>query len=284
VGFELRRSLSTFGKVLSPAREELDLFHAGALHAYLERVRPSLIVNAAAYTAVDKAESEKEQAFLINETVPDILAHEAARCGIPLIHYSTDYVFSGAGDRPFSELDATAPGNIYGASKLAGEISIASSGADYLIFRTSWVYASRGKNFLLRMLELGRERDELKIVNDQIGAPTSARLIADVTAQIIAQAMLEGIGKFFREKKGIYHLTTRGEASWYDFAKFIFENAPQNQLTKRPRLLAIPTQEYPLPAKRPMNSRLDVNLLEKTFGLALPPWQEQAQLVLEELA
>jgi len=278
VGFELQRTLSVFGNILAPTPSELDLADAAAVSAYLTEQQPTLIVNAAAHTAVDKAESEPELAERLNAELPEQLAAYCAQHGVWLVHYSTDYVYDGSGEIARAEDHPTAPLSVYGASKLRGDQAIERSGAAYYIFRTSWVYGARGHNFVRTMLRLGAERDTLNVVNDQIGAPTTARLIAQVTAQALAQRT--------QEKIGIYHLTTRETCSWQQFAKEIFTQAQQFEfpLIINPQEVGgIPTSSYPTPAKRPLNSRLNIEKLESTFQLVLPNWQSQLHLVLAEI-
>jgi dTDP-4-dehydrorhamnose reductase len=280
VGWELRRTLAIFGEVVAPSRDILDLASADSIVAAVRGVRPGLIVNAAAYTAVDKAESESELAMKINGDAPRILAEEAALRNAALIHYSTDYVFDGSKAEPYREDAAAAPINVYGHTKLTGERGVIAAKAAHFIFRTSWVYGSRGRNFLLTMLRLGRQRRELKVVDDQFGAPTSARLIAEATAGTIAKNYSGGRLDIdgFREIGGLYHLTAAGRTTWFGFAQAI--------LTGREgvaTVLPIPTSAYPTPARRPQNSVLDNGKLEKQFGFSLPDWKVGLQLCLEEL-
>lgn len=280
VGWELRRTLAIFGEVVAPSRDILDLASAQSIVTAVRGVRPDLIVNAAAYTAVDTAESEPGLALKINGEAPRILAEEAALRNAALIHYSTDYVFDGRKAAPYREDDEAAPINIYGRTKLAGEQGVMAAGAAHLIFRTSWVYGSRGRNFLLTMLSLGSDRRELKVVDDQFGAPTSARLIAEATAGTIAMHYSGGnldIDRF-REKGGLYHLTAAGRTTWFGFAQAILTG--KEGMAK---VLPIPTSGYPTPAPRPQNSVLDNSKLEKQFGLTLPDWKVGLQLCLEEL-
>ncbi|GAB3242374.1 SDR family oxidoreductase [Chitinimonas naiadis] len=277
VGFELQRSLQGLGTIHAPQRGELDLADPDAIRKLVRALKPSLIVNPAAYTAVDKAESETGLAQAINATAPQVLAEEARRLSVPLIHYSTDYVYSGEGGKPWQESDPVAPPNVYGASKLAGEEAIRASGCDHLILRTSWVYGARGKNFLLTMLKLGRERDALNIVGDQIGAPTWSRTIATLTSHIVASR------PDWAAVSGTYHLVNQGTTSWHGFAEAIFALAAA-QGDKVPATLgAIATEAYPTPAKRPKNSRLDLAKLESTFGLVPPSWQDALALCFAEV-
>ena len=280
VGWELRRTLAIFGEVVAPPREILDLASTDSIVAAVRGVRPDLIVNAAAYTAVDKAESEAKLAMQINGEAPRILAEEAVLRNAALIHYSTDYVFDGDKAAPYREDDEAVPINIYGRTKLAGEQGVMATGAAHLIFRTSWVYGSRGRNFLLTMLRLAKERKELKVVDDQIGAPTSARLIAEATAAAIARNFVAGGFDLdrFRQMGGLYHLTAAGRTTWYGFAQAIL-------LDKEgvAKVSPIPTSGYPTPARRPQNSVLDNGKLEKQFGLSLPDWKAGLNLCLEEV-
>jgi len=280
LGWELRRTLAIFGEVVAPPRDILDIASADSIIAAVRGVRPGLIVNAAAYTAVDKAESEPGLAMKINGDAPRVLAEEAALRNAPLIHYSTDYVFDGSKAEPYREDDEAAPINVYGRTKLAGEQAVIAAKAAHLIFRTSWVYGSRGRNFLLTMLRLARERKELKVVDDQVGAPTSARLIAEATAVAIARSFAEGVldPDRFQQMGGLYHLTAAGRTTWYGFAQAILLN--KEGVAK---LSPIPTSGYPTPARRPQNSVLDNGKLEKQFGFRLPDWKVGLKLCMEEL-
>ena len=285
VGWELLRSLQPLGDVRPVGRSDADLARPDSLEAVVDREAPAVIVNAAAYTAVDRAEQDEAAATLINGDAPGALARAARRHHSLLIHYSTDYVFAGDGDRPWQEDDPVAPPNAYGRSKLAGERAVAEAGGDWLIFRTSWVYASRGQNFVRTMLRLGAERDSLRVVDDQIGAPTSARLIADATAQAIRVALVERREQRFRS--AIHHLCAAGHTSWHGFAQALFERwrviAPASPLALH-TLTPIPSCDYPTPARRPLNSRMSCAGFETRFGLALPAWQHGLELVLSELA
>ena len=289
VGFELQRQFAIFGNILAPTRQELDLTNAQAVEAYLGKYNPDLILNAAAYTAVDKAESEPEQAKRLNADLPAQLAAYAVKHGIALVHYSSDYVYPGAGEIPWQEESPTGPLSVYGQTKLEGDQAVQQSGCQHLIFRTSWVYAARGNNFMNTMLRLGREREALNIVNDQIGAPTPARLIAQVTAL----AFTPNASQFTPHvlpltphiPPGIFHLAPRGETSWQGFASEIFSQARQagEVLAITPEKTAgIPTAKYPTPAKRPLNSRMALGKLEKALGITLPTWQSQLGLTLRE--
>lgn len=284
VGWELQRTLATFGDVVPCDRTTMDLANPDAIRRTIRDIKPDVIVNAAAYTAVDRAESEPELAMAINGVAPGILAEEAKRLGALLVHYSTDYVFDGTKEGPYTEEDEPSPLNVYGKTKLAGERAIQQVGGRYLILRTSWVYGPRGNNFLLTILRLAKERKELRIVNDQIGAPTWSRMIAEATSVVI--------GKLVRDEQcavsvsAIFHLTARGETSWYGFAQRIIEKVRnQNKETPSkdmPTIIPVSSDEYPLPAQRPANSRLSsVNLVER-FGINLPSWERCLDLCLEE--
>jgi dTDP-4-dehydrorhamnose reductase len=258
VGWELRRTLAPLGELEAHGRAELDLRDAGRMREAVRASNADVIVNAAAYTAVDKAESEREAAFAVNAAAPGVLAEEAKRSGALLVHYSTDYVFDGAKPAPYVEEDEPNPINVYGASKLAGERAIAASGCRYLILRTSWVYGPRGANFYLTMLRLARERPELRVVDDQVGAPTSSLAIARATAQLLRPGA-----------HGLYHLSAAGRTSWCGFARAILGRAG----IATP-VVAIRTEDYPAPARRPRNSRLDCSRLRADFGVVLAPWEE----------
>ncbi|MER2022783.1 MAG: dTDP-4-dehydrorhamnose reductase [Stenotrophomonas sp.] len=284
LGRELQRALAPLGTIVATTRsgvlpdgsasEVADFDQPGSLTALLDRVRPTLVVNAAAYTAVDRAEDDREAAFRANAEAPGVLAHWCAQAGVPLVHYSTDYVFDGQGTRPYREDDATAPLGVYGASKLAGEQAIRAAGGRHLIFRTAWVYASHSANFLRTMLRVGAERDVLRVVADQVGTPTPAALIADVTAQA-----LQHDGAL----SGTWHLTAKGETSWHGFAEAIFADAvATGVLPRAPNVEAITTAEYPTPAKRPAYSHLDVAKLEQDFGVVLPRWQDGLKRVIAD--
>lgn len=285
VGWELQRALAPLGELLALDRagaEGLcgDLADLDGLAATVRAVRPRLIVNAAAYTAVDKAESEPALARRINAEAPAVLACEAAACGALLLHYSTDYVFDGSGDAPWQEGDATGPLSVYGATKLAGEQAIAASGCAHLILRTSWVYAARGGNFAKTMLRLGAECERLSVVNDQWGAPTGAELIADVSAHAARQTLAQpALG-------GLYHLAAAGFTTWFDYAKHVFGQARQAQGATDlivNEIVPVPSTAFPAPARRPHNSRLCTHRLQAAFGLTLPPWQQGVNRLLAEL-
>lgn len=271
VGYELERSLQGLGQVVAVDRGRMALDDLDQVRNVIREVRPQLIVNPAAYTAVDQAESAPELAFRINAEAPGVMAEEARRLGAALVHYSTDYVFPGDQPGARREGDATGPANVYGASKLAGEQAIAAAGVPHLIFRTSWVYGMRGKNFLLTMLRLAREREELRVVADQHGAPTWSRTIADTTALVLAQARGQGDG-WWQDNGGIYHLSSQGETTWHGFTQAILAQAGSAC-----RLVPITSADYPLPARRPAFSVLDSGKLVSRF-CNLPSWQEALRL------
>ena len=283
VGWELNRSLQPLGEVIALGREDADFSEPESLRQIVQDVSPDVIVNAVAYTAVDKAEEEEELAIKINGVAPSVLAEETLTLNALLVHYSTDYIFDGTKTSPYVETDKPNPVNAYGRTKLAGELAIQSSGCDHLIFRTSWVYASRGYNFLLTMLKLTQEREVLSIVNDQIGSPTSARLIADTSVLCVQQAIKEKLVGVF--SSDLYHMTTSGHTSWHGFTKEIVNLASSSlnlPLTVK-ELKAIPTSNYPTPAKRPMNSRLTLTKLESNFTVELPDWKNTLSLCIENL-
>lgn len=283
VGWQLQRALAPLGEIVALERKDAggDLADPQGLAAAVRAAKPQVIVNAAAYTAVDKAESEPQLARLINTEAPAALAREAAASGALLVHYSTDYVFDGSGSAPWQESDATGPLNVYGATKLAGEQAIAASGCAHLTFRTSWVYAAHGDNFIKTMLRLAATRERLTVIDDQKGAPTGAELIADVTAHAISQTLQQPA------KAGLYHLTAAGEASWFDYAQYVLALArqarPQGVKTAAGGVQPIASSQYPAAARRPLNSRLDTRRLQAVFGLTLPHWQAGVARVLEEI-
>ncbi|MEX3954857.1 dTDP-4-dehydrorhamnose reductase [Trinickia sp. EG282A] len=280
VGFELARTLQGLGRIVALDRSGLDLSKLDQVRSVVREVRPALIVNPAAYTAVDKAETEFDLAMRINGEAPGVLAEEAKRLDAALIHYSTDYVFDGQKPSPYLEEDPTDPQNAYGKSKLAGETAIEAVGGKYLVFRTSWVYGARGKNFLLTMLRLGRERPELKVVADQFGAPTWSNTIAALTAHILAQSQIANDERqWWGERSGVYHMTASDSTSWHGFASSIFALA---KLQSRPNVLPIPASDYPTPAKRPVNSRMSNDKLVNVFGLRPPRWDDALKLCLEQ--
>lgn len=275
VGWELRRTLGALGNIVATDSRSLDLADADALRGTVRAIAPDIIVNPAAYTAVDRAESEPDRAHAINALAPGVLAEEAARLGALLVHYSTDYVFDGSGTAPWREENAASPLNVYGASKRAGELAIAAAGCRHLVFRTSWVYGARGSNFLQTMRRLMRERPELKIVADQIGAPTWCRDLAEATAQVLAQ-----VRRPDETRWGVYHVTNAGETSWHGFAEAIRALDEFDETQEPARLVPIPGSDYPAPARRPQNSRLDNSKLAHAFGLRLRDWREALALCL----
>jgi dTDP-4-dehydrorhamnose reductase len=282
VGWELRHKLACLGHLDGIEFPKVDFAQPDSIRDTVRSLQPAVILNAAAYTAVDKAESEPELAAAINSTAPGILAEEARRLGSILVHYSTDYVFDGSKQSPYVETDAPNPLNVYGRTKLAGDQSIQAVGGDYLIFRTSWVYGARGSNFLLTMLRLGRERAELRIVDDQIGAPTSSECIAQATADVLAQ-LLAPTRVGLNGRSGIYNLACTGATTWFGFAKAFLTGEAERTGIALPNLVPITTGEFPRPAKRPANSRLSCQRLEDTFAVRMPPWQDALSLVLETL-
>ena len=284
VGWELQRSLAPLGELVALDRHSTDwcgdLGNLAGLAATVQAVRPDLIVNAAAHTAVDKAESEPELARTINALAPGVLAQEADKIGAWLVHYSTDYVFDGSGTKPWVETDTPAPLSVYGQTKLEGEQLIAKRCKNYLIFRTSWVYAARGGNFAKTMLRLAQERERLTVIDDQWGAPTGAELIADVTAHAVRHVLQRP------QDAGLYHLAAGGETTWNGYAKHVLAQAGRarsaiNLVVKE--VAAVPTSAFPTPAKRPHNSRLDTTRLQATFGLTLPAWQCGVDRMLAEI-
>ena len=284
IGWELQRSLAPLGEVIAldrgePAELCADLERPDALAATLRAVGPQVVVNAAAYTAVDEAESQPERARVVNAAAPGVLAREAKALGAWLVHFSTDYVFDGSGDAPWTEDAPTAPLNVYGQSKLAGEQAIRASGCRHLLLRTSWVYGVRGNNFARTMLRLAAERDRLRVVADQHGAPTGAELIADVTAQALRAAQLRP------EVSGTYHLAAAGETTWHGYAAWVIEaarRAGQPVRVAPEAIEAVPSTSYATAARRPLNSRLDTRKLREVFDVVLPPWQHGVQRVLTE--
>jgi dTDP-4-dehydrorhamnose reductase len=277
VGFELVRALQGLGDVFAADRHAFDLAKPDQMRSVLRDYRPSIIVNPAAYTAVDNAEQDIEGATQLNAHAPALLAQEAARSGALVVHYSTDYVFDGSKDGAYVESDATCPQNVYGRTKREGELAIAASGCAHLIFRTSWVYGRRGQNFLQTMLRLAAERPELKVVADQIGAPTWSNTLATLTASILARNAGPNALDGWLAKSGIYHLTAGGSTTWAGFAEAIFEEA---DLEKRPVVYPIDTAAYPTPARRPLNSVMSNAKLEKTFGIQAYDWRHSLRLCL----
>ncbi|QDL39149.1 dTDP-4-dehydrorhamnose reductase [Rhodoferax sediminis] len=284
VGWELQRSLSVLGELVALDRHSPDLCgdlaNLQGLAQTVQTVRPDVIVNAAAHTAVDKAESEPELARTLNALAPGVLAQEAAKLGALLVHYSTDYVFDGSGARPWTETDTPAPLNVYGRTKLEGERLIAATCPRHLIFRTSWVYGARGGNFAKTMLRLAQERERLTVIADQIGAPTGADLLADVTAHAIRGVWQQP------QQAGLYHLAAGSETSWHEYAKYVLAQSQIAQPTIKVIATAVdpvPTSAFPTPARRPHNSRLDTAKLQTVFGLSLPHWQSGVARMLEEV-
>jgi dTDP-4-dehydrorhamnose reductase len=291
LAWEASQRFEGLGQVISIGRPELDLMNIEGVRAEIRRIKPSVLVNAAAYTAVDQAESEPKAAMKVNSEAPAVMAEEAKRLGALFVTYSTDYVFDGMKAAPYNESDPTAPLNVYGASKLSGERAVEAVGGSYLIFRTSWVYGARGKNFLKTILKLAAERPELKIVDDQVGAPTWSRDLADATRKIIEQLVTQSssarssIGEALGDRRGIYHMTAAGSVSWYGFAAAILEEMKNRGLSggTLAKLVPIASSEYPTPAARPHNSRLCNEELKNTFGVTLPQWRASLTAVMDEL-
>ena len=280
VGSALRPLLEPLGQLTALGRDALDLTDADAIRTAVQQHRPHLIVNAAAYTAVDRAETEPDLAQAVNGVAPGVLAEEAGRLGAVLIHYSSDYVFDGSHTQPYMETDLPHPLGAYGRSKWMGEQTIQASGTPAWIFRTSWVYSLHGANFLKTMLRLGPERDNLNVVDDQWGAPTWARAIAEATATLVRKARDSGNAtRYIRSHQGVYHMTNSGTTSWFAFAQAIFALRPEC----RARLTPIPASAYPSPVRRPANSRLDNSKLAQCLHIALPHWQDSLQHCLAEL-
>ena len=284
VGWELQRSLAPLGELIALDRHSVgqcgDLSNLAGLADTVRAIRPDVIVNAAAHTAVDRAESEPELANTLNALAPGVLAQEAAQVGALLVHYSTDYVFDGSGERPWQESDTPAPLSVYGHSKLAGERRIQSAGVRHLIFRTSWVYGARGGNFAKTMLRLAQERERLTVINDQFGAPTGADLLADVTAHAIRQVLAHP------QDAGLYHLAAAGATTWHAYAQHVLAQARLEKPTlpiKATEVAPVLTSAFPTPARRPLNSRLSTQHLQSTFGLTLPPWQQGVNRMLAEV-
>lgn len=289
IGWELRRTLAPLAPVTAPGRDRLDLADEDGLRDFVREAKPGLIVNAAAYTAVDKAEQEPEAAMAVNGAAPGWLAEEAARLRVPLVQYSTDYVFGGdsplpeEAPRPYLESDTPAPVNAYGRTKLAGEEAVQATGAPHLILRTCWVYGLRGRNFLLTVQRLARERQELEIVDDQVGAPTWARMVAEVTALALARAWAPGAADPLSGLGGLYHLSAAGVTSWHGFAEAIVAamRATGAEGLKVGKVRPVSSEEFPRPARRPAYSLLDNGRLTRAFGFRLPDWESQLRLCLE---
>ena len=283
VGWELQRSLAPLGELIALDfdSQELcgDFMRLDGIADSVRAIAPDVIVNAAAHTAVDKAESESDRVRTINALAPATLAREARNLGAWLVHYSTDYVFDGSGSKPWVETDTAAPLSVYGSTKLEGEEAILASGCDHLIFRTSWVFAARGGNFAKTMLRLAQERDGLTVIDDQVGAPTGADLLADITAHAIRTALQR------QGMSGLYHLVASGETSWHGYARFVLNLARQASVSLKvtpESILPVSTSAFPLPAQRPKNSRLDTRKLRTTFGLCLPSWQVGVERMITE--
>jgi dTDP-4-dehydrorhamnose reductase len=283
LGFELQRALAPLGKVMACGRDACDLSNPDSIRAAVRAAKPHVIFSAGAYTAVDKAESEPDLASAVNGEAPGILGEEASKLGALVIHYSTDYVFDGTKPSAYCETDATNPLGVYGQTKLAGEKALAASGSDHLIFRTSWVFGAHGKNFIKTILRLAASRDELRIVADQVGAPTGAALLADASAHIAARYLCDGSENF---PFGLYHLAAAGETSWHGFAQYIVAKAAAANSPLQATIDCIhpiPASEYPTHAARPANSRLDTSKFRTTFGLRLPDWTRGVDQVLDVL-
>jgi dTDP-4-dehydrorhamnose reductase len=291
LAWEAQQRFQGLGEVICVGRPEVDLTDIEGLRAEICRIRPSVLVNAAAYTAVDQAESEREAAMKINSDAPAAMAEEAKRLGALFITYSTDYVFDGKSASPYKETDRTVPLNVYGASKLSGERAVEAVGGSHLIFRTSWVYGARGKNFLKTILKLATERPELRIVDDQVGAPTWSRDLADATRKIIEQLVTKSttekisIGDALGDRRGVYHMTAAGSVSWCGFATAIVEERGKRSFGKGnlAKIVPIPTSDYPTPAARPQNSRLCNDKLKNVFGVTLPQWRTSLGAVMDEI-
>jgi len=283
IGKRLLQALAPLGDVIGTSRAELNLDEPSSLAPSLDRLALDLIVNAAAYTAVDQAQREPALVHRINADAPGAIARWAAARDIPMIHFSSDYVFDGSGRTPWAESAPTAPLNVYGESKRAGEIQIITAGGPHLIIRTSWIYAEDGRNFLRMVLRLASERDDLRIADDQIGAPTSAAFVAQATAEIIARGR-DGLGAFLRARGGLLHLACAGETSWHGFALAIVAGARRRGITLQAKSIApITTAEFGAPAPRPANSRLDLTRLRQRFGISPPDWQDELDRMLDRI-
>jgi dTDP-4-dehydrorhamnose reductase len=283
LGWELQRSLMPLGEVVALARSDLDLADTSSIRKAVQTVKPDVIVNAAAYTAVDRAEEEPDLAMAINGVAPSILAEEAKGVGASVVHYSTDYVFDGTKLSPYIEDDDPNPQNVYGRTKLTGEQAIQSAGIPHLILRTSWVYSERGKNFLLTILRLARERRQLKVVDDQIGTPNWSRMIAQTTAQILAQCSRTNTRAGFAKSDSIYHLSDTGQTSWYGFARAIVEESLAPRGFETPQIIPISSVEYPTPARRPKNSVLANARIVDAFGLSMSDWRTNLRRCVQEM-
>lgn len=283
VGFELQRALAPLGEVVAVGYTDCNLADVEAIRELVRCVAPDVIVNPAAYTSVDKAEADEAIAFAVNTLAPRVLGEEAARLGALVVHFSTDYVFNGSKDGRYSEDDQPDPQSVYGSTKYAGELALAKANPRHLIMRTSWVVGAHGGNFAKTMLRLAAERERLNVVADQFGAPTSAALLADLAAHVVRQYQSEGADGF---PYGTYHVAASGETSWYDYARFVIGEALAAGKTLKASpdaVMPLTTSQYPTPAKRPANSRLDTLRFQKTFGLRLPPWQESVSHVLQQI-
>lgn len=279
LGFELRRELATLGKVITPSSAELDLAEDSA-PSFVRELAPDVLVNAAAYTAVDRAESDIARCAAVNAAAPGLLAAEMQRLGGLFVHFSTDYVFNGCQTRPYLESDPVAPLNVYGETKAEGERRVTAVGGDFLIFRTSWVYGMRGRNFLRTVLDLAHARDEMRVVADQTGSPTSSRMLAVATAQILAQLITERAGRRVDVPSGVYHMTAAGATSWYGFASEILALDPLRDKQRCENLIPITSEEYPTPAARPRYSVMNNSSLHTRFGVELPDWRVQLSLAM----
>jgi len=284
LGWELQRSLAPLSEIFVCDRNVVDFRNLDKLKSVVRQYKPDVIVNAAAYTNVDKSESDAENAFKVNFEAVELLANEAAILNSWLIHYSTDYIFDGTKNSPYKEEDKTNPKSVYGKSKLRGELAIIDSKCKYLIFRTSWLYSTYGRNFVNTILRIAKEKSELRVVCDQIGAPTSAELVADVSSICISQIVQDGLSS--KDISGVYHLTSTGKTSWFDFAKYIINETKKlggGLIIDPKNIIAINTSEYPLPAERPVNSLLNSQKLCKTFHLHLPSWKIHVDRTIREL-
>jgi dTDP-4-dehydrorhamnose reductase len=281
LGYELRRTLAPFGEVTALDYPEIDLVQSESLRPIVRSIRPEVIVNATAYTAVDRAESEPEIAMAINGRAPGVMAEEARELGAALIHFSTDYVFSGEKGSPYVESDETAPLGMYGQSKLAGEESIQEAGGAYLILRTSWVYSLRRASFVTKVMEWSRVQPSLRIVSDQVSNPTWCRMLAEVTSLLLAKGG-SNLHGWLGERRGVYHLAGDGYASRFDWARAILELDPRREEQVTQEMLPASTGDFPTPARRPLNSALNCDRFAETFGLRLPPWKAALQLAMEE--
>lgn len=287
LGWELQRALRFLGDVTALSREELDLSHVDDIRRKVRETNPHIVVNAAAYTGVEQAEDHAEEARVINALAPAVLAEEAKKSGILFIHYSTDYVFDGIKSSPYLESDLTNPLNVYGATKLEGEKAIDALGGSYLIFRTSWLYGLRGKNFVLTMLRLAEERDQVRVVDDQVGVPNWSRVVAEATAQAVAEASRRMEAGSFAELKGVYHLSGAGAISWFQFAREILKiagNGRSSANAETEKVVRISTADYPARARRPKYSVLGSAKLQERFGVIVPSWEEQLKRAFSESA